>query len=151
MCRQTFVVLFGVSFILIITDLLGRPTRRPSPMLEHTASTQVIHEDPFQAPYLTGCNSENVIPGKYWVMLKHGYPLEQHMETIGTETSSSIHSVSPASENSCLGVLYGATLDNATLIAVLNDFGVKLVECDRSIRIEVANVRRVFGSFSVGP
>lgn len=120
-------------------------------MLELTATTRAIHEDPFEAPYLTGCDSGNAIPGKYWVILKHGYPLEQHMETIGTDTSSSIHSVSPAFENSCLGVLYGATLDNATLVAILNDFGVKLVECDRSIRIELANVRRVFGSFSVGP
>lgn len=150
MCRQTFVVVFCVSFILIITDLLGRPTRRPPPRLDLTQSTRAIHEDPFKPPYLTGCNSENVIPGKFWVILKHGYSLEQHTETIGTNTSSSIYSVTPAFEKSRLGVLYGATLNNATLAAVLNDFGVKLVECDRSIKIELADLRRGFGSFSAG-
>lgn len=71
------------------------------------------------------------------------------METIGINTSSSIYSVSPAFEKSRLGVLYGATMDNVTLAAVLNDFGVKLVECDRSIKVELADFKRGFGSFSV--
>lgn len=62
------------------------------------------------------------------------------METIGTDLSSSIDWFSVASEQSRLGSLYTATLDNATLAIVLRDPGVKLVECNRNIKMEPADI-----------
>ncbi|KAG6355161.1 hypothetical protein INS49_004242 [Diaporthe citri] len=131
MFRQT---LLAVSFILIITDLLGRPTRRAPLIPRVTMMTRAIYGDPFQSPRLIGCDSEDVIPGEYMVILKGGYPLEQHMEGIGTDLSSSIDWVSSASPS--LGTSYSATFDNATLTAVLKDAGVRLVECNREMRFE---------------
>lgn len=69
------------------------------------------------------------------MILKHGYPLEQHMETIGVNLSSSIawsgHAFEgPRVEGSRVALHYSATLDNATLAVVLKDVGVKLVECN---------------------
>lgn len=66
------------------------------------------------------------------VILKGGYPLEQHMEAIGTDLSSSIDWVSSAFPH--LGISYSANFDNATLGVVLKDAGVKLVECNRKLR-----------------
>lgn len=106
-----------------------------------------MYEDPFQAPRLVGCDSEDVIPGEYMVILKSGYPLEQHMEAIGTDISSSIGRVNSALPR--LGILYEATFDNATLAVILKDSGVKLVECNCKLRsgpleraIPVEEVRR---------
>lgn len=65
------------------------------------------------------------------VILKGGYPLEQHMESIGNDLSSSIDWVSSVFPS--LGISYSATFDNATLAAVLKDVGVKLVDCNRKM------------------
>ncbi|KAI7773508.1 hypothetical protein LA080_010551 [Diaporthe eres] len=134
MCRRTLLVLFGVSFILIMTDVHGRPMRSALPIPMLTQTTQDIHKDPFQAPHLEACDSENVIPGKYTVILKHGYPLEQHKETIGANLSSSIAWVARAIAH--IPLHYSATLDNATLAVVLEDVGVNWVECNCELEPE---------------
>lgn len=134
MFRQALLVAFGVTIVLIVTDLLGRPTRRAPYIPKLIQSIRAIREDPFQAPRLVGCDSDDVIPGEYMVILKGGYPLEQHTATIGADLSSSIDWVSSAFPH--LGVSYSATFDDATLAAVLKDVGVKLVECNRKLTFE---------------
>lgn len=140
MFRQTLLIYVGVSLILAISVLISERTRSTHPLSWVTQLIRFSQKDPFKGPHLKACHSEDVIPGEYTVILKHGYSLEQHMETIGTDLSSSIDWFSVAFEQSRLGSLYTANLDNATLAIVLRDPGVKLVECNRNIKMEPADI-----------
>lgn len=130
---QTVFTIFSVSLVLMITEsvgILGCSGLFASVYAEKSPET---YEDPFQAPRLLGCDSEDVIPGKYMVLLKHGYSLEQHMDTIGRGLNSSVDWVADATSSFGDGY-YVATFDKATLAAVLEDFGVNIVECDAYIK-----------------
>lgn len=133
MFRQTLLNAFGFSLILVISGLMGEGTRNALPIPRVTQITQAIHEDPFGVPHLVVCDSEDVVPVLYTVMLKRGYPLKQHIRTTGIDLKLSLNWVSPASSEP--GLIYTATLDNSTLAVVLKDCGVHLVECHRTSRL----------------
>lgn len=60
------------------------------------------------------------------VILKPGYPLEQHTDTINVDPSLFIGNVYPRDFHH--GTVYAADFNNTTLFAVLEDIGVKVVD-----------------------
>lgn len=133
MFRQTLLIAFGFSLILVIPVLMGERTCSIPSIPEVAQILQANHEDPFGVPHLVACDPRDVAPALYAVMLKRGYPLKQHIRTTGTDLSLSLNWVSP--ESSEFGLIYTATLDNSTLAVVLKDRGVKLVECHGKSRV----------------
>lgn len=127
MCLQTVLAVFSTSLALIVTQFLGAPGCSGLATSIPVEKSLGSYEDPFEAPRLFGCDSKDVKPGKYMVSLKQGYPLEQHIETIGRGLNSSISWVSS------FGDFYVASFNKTTLTAVLEDLGVSFVECDAYI------------------
>lgn len=90
---------------------------------------------PYKAPLL-GCDLESVVPGEYFVVLDHGYPLERHKRTVGIDLSPLIH-WADVDGSSQQGVFYSVSFSNGTLAAVRSDGGVMLVECNRKLIVEL--------------
>lgn len=69
---------------------------------------------------------KSLIPAEYMVILKPGYPLEQHTDIIDVDPSLFIGNV--YHRDSHHGTVYAADFNNTTLFAVLEDIGVKVVD-----------------------
>lgn len=132
MFRKTFLVVLGVSSILLLSALLGTTSRGTDLLLSW--ATQMarrpsqVQDPPYEAP-LQACDVPVVIPGQYFVYLDRGYSLEAHQETIGVDLSPSIRHIFPGTSRH--GLYYSANLDDAIVAIVRKDAGVNLVECDR--------------------
>lgn len=125
MLRKAIFIAFNISFLLFVPALSS---------ITACEGESICLPTPYEVPLL-GCDSEDVIPGEYMVVLNAGYSLEQHKRTVGIDLSTSIYSADPYG-SSRHGGGYSARFSNGTLAAVRSDGGVMLVECNRKLIVE---------------
>lgn len=127
MFRKFVLVALGVSSVLLFSKLLAR-TSLGSEVVSRAIQIANFNQGPYEAP-LRICQSPDVIPGSYVVYLERGHTLEQHMQFVGIDLKPLMDG-DPFPENSRLGLVYCAELDDATLAMVRRDTGVNFVECN---------------------
>lgn len=127
MFRTLVLVALGVSSVLLFSRLLTKTSLRSEAV---SRAIQIAHSNqgPYEAP-LRIYQSPDVIPGSYVVYLERGHTLEQHLRFVGIDLKPLMDG-DPFPENSRLGLVYCAELDDATLAMVRRDTGVNLVECN---------------------
>lgn len=131
MIRNILIVAFGVSSILP-TSAVSEPMPHGADLTSPAApTTPASTNTPYEAP-LQECDSGNVIPGSYLVVLNLEYSLEQHERTIGIDLSTVIDWKDSEGAFDAGGV-YSATINNSTLTAVRKDEGVVVVYCNERV------------------